>query len=386
MTNSRTLHRSRRELMTVLVISLILILCPLSQSVFAGVSEIRKNVLENCPKAISEFNSLTEIDKKSLIPYLELVLGLEAGASVPHVLSPPAIASQQVPFLGRSGRSLGEDLVHSVEPVRELEAKRCAVNLLEKCQVSAFEAVPELIKLSFDKTLPFDFQEQIEDAIWSITLSASRQNVCPAIEAQLENLFRLLTENEDTSLPANVFIQTGDCSVGYVLDILPITDDALSGRCIDILRNIDEAGNIIGPRFLDYLQSKDMALRRMALRVLGTLKAYYPRSVVPILKLLKEGASDLEPELLNTLRAYFREPGLISEHPQRDEISGLLIDLVAALPESERGVIQEGLKQLKSFPPVIRDRLKVMTDAPDATLRKMALMLLGQGADKEDFN
>lgn len=346
----------------------------------AGESDIRKDVIEDCRRAHESLKQMDARGRAELIPYLKLVLGL---VPPPPPVNPPAapmMPAQRNPLEARLNPSLGSDLLKSIQPTRELEAKRCAVEILEEMKSGAFDLVPDLIRLSLDKTLPISFSRQIDEAVWHVTLDTSRENLCNIVEPQLTRLFELLSETVGgSSMAGNVLIQTGDCSMPYLMEMLRNTDDELRQRILEILHTIDDSGALIGPHFIQFLHEQDADLVLLALDVLSSLRSYYEQALLPVLDMTRNPDKRIQGAACSTLRAIVAEPGIVSRHPLHRQILATLLERLEHLPPEERGAVQEGLMQFPSFPEEARSVLERLATAPEPDLRKRALTILGKG-------
>ncbi len=367
--------------------AVLLLLFPFASTDAATEAEIRKSIMENCPRATAEFDSLSPEGKEELLPFLRLVLELAPGVEglpPPAPGNAPVIPGQAQPsLLSRVNPSLGQDLVRSLEPRRVLEAKRCVIPLLERSGSRAFEAVPVIIRLSLDKTLPFDFLDALDSAAWRITVSASRDTGCGALGPVFEEIYPLLKE-QSTSLPSNVFVQTGGCSADYLLNHLKGTGEETGRRLTDMLLNIDDTGHRTGLRFIEFAGDQtDDRLRITALRVLAALEPFYHESLMPVLRMMPESQGDVRKEVLSTLRAIFSKKTLPVSESLQNELLDRLFSGFEQSTGPERDVMQEGIELFESFPDPWRERLKNLAVSPDADLRKRSIILLGRGSLSE---
>src|SRR5688572_15917475 len=122
-------------------------------------SALKRKIISDCKEAEVDFQKLGDEQKRQLVPYLSRVLRLQPSAApAPRApqMGEPALHFEGVPLEPFSAF----DASRSFDPLHEVQAKRCAVALIERMPTLALDSLPELAQLVSDPTAPNDLKSR----------------------------------------------------------------------------------------------------------------------------------------------------------------------------------------------------------------------------------
>ncbi|MBN8550121.1 MAG: hypothetical protein J0M12_12455 [Deltaproteobacteria bacterium] len=161
-----------------IILGTLVFLAPVSVS--QADSDLKDTIFRDCPASLSSFEKLSGAEKQALIPFFREVLKLKIDplAALPAKLG-PAVPGTEVD-MGNIWRSFSPD--------RELDAKRCALQLLAKAKDLAAAALPEILEAASEPTAADDFIMLTDAAVFEIGSSidgeAPKNTIMAAIQHQ----------------------------------------------------------------------------------------------------------------------------------------------------------------------------------------------------------
>lgn len=380
----RRLNRSRLERSLVPALVLLINFCALPHPASAE-PEIKRNVIKNCPAALEQLPQVPPEQKDELLSYLGRILETPSNAlqqlmeeSTPPLPQPGNLAAPRDPFKG--------SVWLSFDPSREIEAKRCAVELLVKSAPLSFEFVPEISILAEDKTLPGEFRNYLSDSAWSITTAAAKDDTYNVPVEVLNWVYDQLT-TASSYFAENVLIELHRRTVPYLLEQLKSADYPKRQKVREVLLRIDSDGSLIGPRLLDLLDSGDAELRQFIVDLLGELPGFYAQSFAPLIRRSADPALEVREAVYDALEKIFPPVSGEKQFSAAPEAIAALISELQKPLLRHRPIVERALLQLNAVNmPAVQDQLALLTQSIDADLRLLSLRLLaGVRSPKPDL-
>ena len=347
----------------------------------AAADEIKKNIFKDCQAALDELPALTADGRRDLLSYLSRVVNMQSG-------SKDELIAEQNPNLAPAagGNPLTEPLQpitlwRIFEPTRELEAKKCAVELLKRLSPESLPAVPELISLAAAQKVSPALARAFNEAAWTIVLDSKRQN---ALDTPEDFFPQLMSEYlmRKSYIAADILVELHDRSLPWIIEEFKNSSDRKRSRLTRLIAQIDDQGYIVGPALVSLLDAGDDELRYRALQLYRNLPAYYKDLLPRLLRRLADPSYRVREELYRVLAAVFACPAAVSGVDQ-ELVSAMLREFKGASAE-QRAVIEQGLKMLGRDSSLVREKLIEFAKAEDETLRSKAVNLLGELQFEDD--
>lgn len=367
---------------SVLVILLALMCC--SASVCAQV-EIKRDILEDCPRAMERFITLDGAARCNLVPYLELVLkrvldqgqaavgsGVTSGGFAPPAGSAPPFAA-------------GEFL-RSLDPQKEEEAKACAAEMLLAIDNCALEALPELVGLAQRPGISSELARKAAEAAVTITRRSRPENAAEPSADTIAELVEILRHAPEPAV-RSVLLALGEKAVPALFDGLLKPGEIERDNVARLLAVIDRQGKVTGPRFFELLRGGDESQRSRVARVLADLKPLYSQSVSEMVRLAAPLEVEKKAPLLSGIRRIFEhnQGGALSLDPQALE---LVVAVLQNGDPAEQAVYCLGLRQISAgSPAIVRDLVRFVS-ADREEIRVCAILALGHAEklSESDFS
>jgi len=335
-------------------------------------AQIKKSILHDCSAARLEFERALPEERQALIPYLKLVLQLESHSERKFESRLPQIAGS--PGLGGAGFA-ADDFLNTLDGPRKLEARICAMSLLEKAGLLALPVLPQITRLADDGGLPFPLQEMTRrTAVRLAALSAAQPDSAEEQQA-LSGLVDILAGGGGFYAQA-VVCELGERALPVLFKRLPKSPEISREQMSEAVLCIDPDGALAGPWLLELLKSGDETLRLLAIRMLGDLPSFYRQALPALIKPEGDISPEVHKEALSVLERIFksrRTSGIRLE-------PGALRDWLAALQKAaqpERAILTEGLVLAAAGSPGLEREVLALMDEPDIDLRVRLLASSG---------
>ena len=342
----------------------------------AAAQSLKKKVMENCPEALAEAQTLNLDQRKDLVDYLKLVLKLQGEPPNMSALPP---AQKGAPVF--EPQNLGAWM--SFDPSRDIEAKRCATELLQSLGAVSLEAVADLIKAAEDPLLPDDLVAQMEEVAFDLAVAAGRDPRQSPSEDLLSALLELALKGR--SWPAvNVLFEIQSAALPYLTEQLRRVPESALPELNALLLNIDSQGQVIGPWLLKLLASGEEETNVRALELLSKLPAVYPRLLAAVVERLPASSGKVRDALFSALELMVKDPQLSSSMSADRHMVGTLFAALKSSSGRQRNIVEWALLVLGiGNPELVKGALDLAGNA-DAELRRCALSLLGQSEESSD--
>jgi hypothetical protein len=151
----------------------ILILLILTEALAIAQDSVKRSIFEDCDKARSEFEHLSIEQRSTLLDFLNRVIALNTQSpSAPEVYA--VVPGTQISGDNKGLTSPhGADLIpgmlwQSMDSKRELRAKKCALDLLEKAGAISLEILPSLISTYSEQPLSDEIAVGLEETTATI--------------------------------------------------------------------------------------------------------------------------------------------------------------------------------------------------------------------------
>lgn len=381
--------------------------------------ELKKAVFSDCPRVQSLLPTLSAVEKGELISYLGRLL------SVPVIsLKAPDAAGNPPPTPIGGIRPPGEawrdiaNIWQSFDPKRELEARRCAVELLRKLVPQSFVALPDLLKSGSDPGLSPELRFLVEETAWYITVFTvrNRQNFVGPISATALNfpaelLHRLIPElsGELGYLAGNILVETRPDSLAPLVDAFWTADEKLSVEIVRVLLRLIDISTVASPQFpspgasiyssyrpssfssvitlhfLPAIGAGDLAKEKKALDLLVQLPASYAELLPRLARTLGGESIDREDLLYGTLSKMLKNEEAFKSLVSDEETLRIFCREFEKTGFSRREVLAKAIEHLARGSSVMEARLLTWTKAPEEDLRRWAYVLAGKLELKSEY-
>jgi hypothetical protein len=204
----------------------------LSMAAQPSVSEqtIRELVFRDCEKATAQVGLLRPTERDDFIQFLMRVLALNTEA--PNVVEAFVISPGDARV-----RDAASQIWRSVDARSDLEAKQCALRLLEKLGPDAFSLLPELVRFYGDESLGDELAVRMEETVAAVSASGVTAGLVLS-ESAMDRMIGALFLPRPL-LARNVLIEVGSRVFPRIVDaLLTFSDDGLR-QILPVLREVD---------------------------------------------------------------------------------------------------------------------------------------------------
>ncbi|MFN8389757.1 MAG: HEAT repeat domain-containing protein [Bdellovibrionota bacterium] len=364
---------------------LVALLCSTAGSARAE-TDLKKLVLEDCPKAETGVDALKPEERDDFISYLTRVLKMRTNVS--GELLPEAGPGVQIPGApggpGPGLDGLRGNISRLFDPTHELEAKQCAAKLLTRLAPYSISVVPQAIEIVQDTSLPSELRDALERVIWEIIRTVKQDPAYTVGNEVFTALIAQLDEQLTSYFAANVLVELYERSVPKLISDLGSPGRKKHNSVNAVLLRIDSSGDLIGPSVLMLLESADDDLRLRAISLLSHLDGLLNRSIPALIRKLDDPAHEVELAAYRSLDTLFRGPAKLNGVHLEDSV---LADLLRAFQKpntDDRQILERGLKLLVVNQPSVTDRLLSLLASSDEDVRARAVRILATSRDAAD--
>jgi hypothetical protein len=195
---------------------------------------LKQALFEDCDAAMTQLSTVPPEEQLNILEYIVGVLKLNT--QVPDF---PAAYWVQ-PGIPKPGEPAPSALWQAVDAKRELEAKRCALKLLEKAGAGAIRILPALVSLYSEENLGDEIAVGIEEAGVEIAEQAKLSGIVLA-GTELDQIIRALSSSRPL-LAQNILIEYRSIALPRLLASLSQLSDEESKKALDFLHQIDPSG------------------------------------------------------------------------------------------------------------------------------------------------
>ena len=338
-------------------------------------NDFKRAVFESCRVATEALATLPATEIPEITSYLVRVVELPVSSSSPELFEPFAGRPAGSPLASHREDLHDSALWRTFQPSREIEAKRCAAQLLERLYPSSVAALPALVMASRDVAAPLDLRNEVEKVLWRLA-SRLRQDGSIAIDKKVVSQLLALTDGTTSPLAANILVEIAPQGLPVLIEQLGKPDDAVRERIANILLRIDDTGAVLGDRLLPLLRAGSEDVRERTAVLLTKLPGYYPKAFSELVLRLE----DTSPAVSN---AFFSALAKIASELQK--WSDLTLDplpldtlsrALAGLDASKRDVAEQALRVVVKVRPEAASGVVTLITDKDSDLSIRAIRAL----------
>ena len=263
-------------------------------------NEFKRAVFESCDTATKAIASLAPAEIPEITSYLVRVVELPVSSSSPELFEPFAGQPAGLPLSSHREDLHDSALWRTFQPSREVEAKRCAAQLLERLYPSSASALPALVIASRDVAAPLDLRNEVEKVLWRLA-SRLRQDGSVVVDKKIIAQLLALTDGITSPLAANILVELSPHGLPVLIEQLGKPDDAVRERIANILLRIDDSGAVIGERLRPLLRAGSEDVRKRTAELLTRLPAYYPMAFAELVIRLEDPSPAVSAAFLSAL-------------------------------------------------------------------------------------
>lgn len=259
--------------------------------------EVKKAVFTDCKVALEQSAKLNEDERRDLVQYLTEVLRLSTSKPrIPSgILARPGVTGE-LPFEDHRG----EDLWRSFDPAREVEAKRCAVEMLGTLTPASVDSLPDLAALTIDRATPLDLSSLIEQKAIDIA-NGFETSFQGAISVEALNKLFIMSMDQEGGVAQNLLVSLHRVSLPYLLRELRLPDANRRDHIVKTLLLLERGGSQVGQGFVDLLTTADDGLRKRALGAILSLPSFYSEALIPLTRRLSDVSPSVSSEAARVL-------------------------------------------------------------------------------------
>jgi hypothetical protein len=251
-------------------------------------SSLSKLLIDDCPQVLAKTEKLSEPEKVALVKDLISVISFE----ISQTIDPPVALMPQPSISNVRTNSPWS----AIQGGQTLQAKHCAIDALQLLNPASSEAIPELTRLGWNRTVPPDIRKLAQKATLDIVEAVEVANdytlsttTISQILALLDGEYRVAAQNTAIGLSSKIL-------PGLLIE-LKSADAAYREKVFSLLTLVDPEGVQVLPVIKGLLSSSDPQLRKQSL---GELLSYTQKLdqdlYVSIVKLLDDPSDDIQKE------------------------------------------------------------------------------------------
>jgi hypothetical protein len=308
----------------------------------------KRKVIDKCDEAKLDLARLDRDKQIGTVEDLKLVLKLDLSA---FDATNPDLKSQinKIPAMNGSMESMkGEDYWRTFQPDREIKAKFCALEILKSLSPHSISALPEMIELTQNYTLPHNFQNLLYEVIQNIVLDAVNDPNFTVPEEIIDRLI-LMLDKPYNYYAQNALMEMHAASLPKLYQKMMEPDGKFRQLITDTLLRLDQSGEIIGSGALVLLESSDDGLRKRAINILLELENFYSFSLPAIIDLLVDISSDVQESAFNALDHIFSRLKEVPKISLGEESINILFKKFLTSDGRKRHTLTVGLNKLLIF-------------------------------------
>ncbi len=339
-------------------------------------SDFKREVFENCEAATESLGTIPAAEHADITSYLVRIVELPLSSRTPELFEPFAGQPAGSPLSSHHEDLHDSTLWRTFQPSREVEAKRCAVRLLERLYPTSASALSSLVVASRDSIAPLDLRNEIEKVLWKLAMRLRNDTTFVLDRKGLGQLLTL-TEGTTSALASNILVEISPHSLPSLIEQLSKPDDAMRERISSILLRIDDSGELLGERLKPLLRAGSEEVRERTAGLLTKLPGYYPQAFSELVLRLE----DPSPAVANACFAALAK--ISSELQQRSEVHLEPISLdtltraLSGLDTAKRDVAEQALKTVIMFQPESALPFAPLISGKDADVARRAVKIVG---------
>ena len=318
-------------------------------------SSAKRLIFDNCREAKAELSKLQAGEHDEFVAYLGRVLTMPTGSAADLLREPelsalfpstPNLHTGQQPIDELKGISISRTL----EPEREIEAKRCAAELLIEFGDSGLANVPTIVEMLGDQTLTEDFRHSLEGSV-ELMVKQGLARSSPALPGVVERAFQIAVTKE--SGPASrVIVLAGKAAVPFLVDQIFGKEDGPAVFADRLLQTIDGGRQEFLPVFEQKLSSSEPAIQDRTYRIIKQWKRVPPELLGELLErslLRSVEKTDSSADLI--LRILQQSEPASEPFPLEGDVFGPYFALAAERASAAEPAIADATKAIELFTP-----------------------------------
>lgn len=334
----------------------------------------KKKIIEQCDEAKAELSRRTFEEQLAVISDLKLVLKLNL------------FEVNTVPDFGRTGQIIpqvnapfderkGDEIWRAFQPDREIKAKHCALELVKMLSPYSIDALPEMIELTQEHTLPHNVKNTLYNSMQSVILDSVNDDKFTIRTELVEELVTMLS-GPFAHYAQNALIEMHKLSVPILFKKMRKPDGIFRDAIADTLLRLDDSGSEIGPGALRLLKSSDDGLRKRGIALLSKLESYYPFSLATLIESLYDISPEIQAAAVSALGEVFTKLKELPKVTLSDHTLDLLFRKFFSISSAGRKQLAPGIIKLLIISSKYEKALIKAYKAPDAELRSDILSVL----------
>ena len=346
------------------ITAVFLIKPPLS---FADLAFKRK-VIENCTEAKADINRLEKAQQIESIEDLKLVLKLNLMTPNNDSLNLGKNLNKLPSINNPLDNVKGGEFWQTFQPDREIKAKICALEILASLSPYSIEALPEMIELSDNHTLPHDLQNLLHQSIKNIIIDSANDIHFTVPDKIVDQLIEML-DKPYAFYAQNALIELQKISLPKLFEKMVNPDPKLRDLLTSLLLRIDHTGDIIGTDLIKFLDSADDGLKKRAISLLSELEGFYAFSLPPLIKKLFDISPEIQESAFDALNKIFLSLKNIPAITLDPESIDNLLKKFLASHGKKREILSLGLNKLLTFNDTYEKKIIDAFKTEDANLK-----------------
>ena len=237
--------------------------------------EFKSNVIDNCEAAKSEIYRFQITERNQIINYLTKVAYLKSS-----VVLGPDLSSMHSNTINQQKQGISvferDEMLRTLDPQKELNARICALKLLELLLPESIISLPKLLDVFDDDTLVFEesqFYLLLQDTIRELIVRTAKMKPEFFTEEYLKLLLATYIETENPYKKLYIeraFTELQIKGINFLLTALH-ENSASSGKITALLYAIDTQGEVIVDKLLKLAGDLDENIRKAAINTINKI-------------------------------------------------------------------------------------------------------------------
>ncbi len=354
------------------------VLAALAISLAVGTAEaneehkiLKRQILSDCREAQASFSLLDKNSQDTLVPYLARVLELQLNT----------IRSLQGPLADPGhGFSISDpkaiDVSIPVDPAEELDAKRCALDLLGQIGKGAFSALPKIIELSQKPATPIQLKRIAALRARDIAQVFARDlaTVSEQDSKTIELLLKYLA-GPSAYVAHAAFLELGRHSVVPIVSYLSRASADEAAEMALVLQDLQSNGVAAAPNLYPLLSSGEELLQVRVINILVELHPPLHETLPPLVSLLDDISASVRETARSALKALVANTSA-QPFSLESTVQDYLITTFRIAPPNEREEMLEWLPTLIGLVNGLEDRLVTLYHGAPVELKRDILLCI----------
>lgn len=338
---------------------------------------LKKLIIRDCPKAKIELTKLANTERPDLIRFLALVLKRRPLTPDRTPYNPSAPVMTNNPFESPLDESASGELFQFLDPSHESDAKICALESLVTLIPEAFQAIPAMLEISSDISVPSFVRSQTASSIIRITSESLKvPGFIPSADVIKDAIEGLSTSHR--KLSENFLIELGTVALPQLFDEFKRPDVGRRNRVQQLLHQIDRSGQTIGPTIVLLLTSADVDIRIRAINTLGKLSGFAQSAIPKLIEALHDISLDVQNSALTSLTSL--APTYTQSEAKTKQIFSEAIEMIKNRAEGTRDEPQRFITMLYGSYPGAEREVGALLASKDEELQLRMLTILDDKA------